>query len=120
VQFFTLTQNFKEDMKVVLSNQEFLSYVTAYLDEVLIKIEEKYWNVADSELSEGVLTVCIDDVARPFIINRNVPMQQLWMSSPISGGSHYELLENKWVDTQTKEEFESRLFLDLEKIKRKS
>lgn len=107
-------------MRIVFSDQEFLSRVTDYLEEILIKIEEKYWDFVDCELSEGVLTVHCDNVIRPFILNRNVPMKQLWMSSPISGGSHYELVESGWANTQTKEDFEHRLFLDIEQIKRKS
>lgn len=105
-------------MNKVFSDQQFLSFVTAYLEEVLEKIEKQYWDVADCELSEGVLTIHFDEVVRPFIINRNVPMRQLWMSSPASGGSHFDLYENKWLNTQTKEEFESALFLDLERTKR--
>lgn len=42
----------------------------------------------DVELEDGVLTVEMAD-GRIFLLNRHVPLRQLWLSSPVSGASHY-------------------------------
>ncbi len=43
---------------------------------------------ADVELEDGVLTVEMAD-GRIFLLNRHAPLRQLWLSSPVSGASHY-------------------------------
>ena len=55
----------------------------------------------DVEQEEGVVTVTLDD-GKQFIINRHLPMKQLWLSSPFSGASHYDYDEaaDVWRNTR--------------------
>lgn len=42
----------------------------------------------DIELAGGILTLVLAD-KRKFILNRHAPTRQIWLSSPVSGASHY-------------------------------
>jgi len=44
---------------------------------------------ADVDLRGGILTIALED-GRQYVINKHAPNRQIWMSSPVSGGSHYE------------------------------
>jgi frataxin len=41
----------------------------------------------EAELRGGILTVAV--AGKQFIINKHGPSQQIWVSSPISGGLHF-------------------------------
>ncbi len=43
---------------------------------------------ADVDLRGGVLTIEFDD-GRQYVINKHAPNRQIWLSSPLSGASHY-------------------------------
>lgn len=40
---------------------------------------------------------------RIYLFNAYKPLEQLWMSSPISGGRHFIYKEGQWVDTRNTE-----------------
>jgi len=44
---------------------------------------------ADVDLRGGILTIALED-GRQYVINKHAPNRQIWMSSPVSGASHYE------------------------------
>ncbi len=73
--------------------------------------------VLDVELADGILTVTLPN-GRQFLINRHKPSLQLWYSSPLSGGLHfdYDEAEKAWalhggrrLDTLLKAELEIML-----------
>ncbi|HUN51449.1 MAG TPA: iron donor protein CyaY [Candidatus Sulfotelmatobacter sp.] len=43
----------------------------------------------DVELHAGVLTVEVEGVG-VFVLNKHAPLRQMWLSSPVSGASHYD------------------------------
>lgn len=53
----------------------------------------------DTELTEGVLTLTLQDGGE-FLINKHAPSQQIWLSSPSSGATHYSYTESddEWQD----------------------
>ncbi|MBT3704119.1 MAG: iron donor protein CyaY [Alphaproteobacteria bacterium] len=55
----------------------------------------------DVDCDGSVLSVELDD-GRIFILNRHRPLKQLWLSSPISGASHYAWDEatQSWLGTR--------------------
>lgn len=93
----------------------FIQNVNQYLDGLLDRIESAYWQVVESELNSGVLTLHTENRGT-FIINRNVPRQELWLSSPISGGSHYTCVDGVWINTRTQASFEDVLFSELDHL----
>ncbi|KAI0851996.1 Frataxin [Daldinia vernicosa] len=66
-----------------------------YLDAVLTKFEElqdEYGEV-DVEYSSGVMTVKIPN-AGVYVINKQPPNKQIWLSSPISGPKRYDYVQS--------------------------
>lgn len=59
------------------------------LQHLFAQIEAELGDVADVDLRGGILTIVLDD-GRQYVINKHAPNRQIWMSSPISGASHYE------------------------------
>ncbi len=60
---------------------------------------DKFDESGDLELDyqEGAITITLDS-GKQFIVNRHAPTQQIWLSSPISGGLHfsYDEVEKSW------------------------
>ena len=77
----------------------------ALADECLDTILEKADELSDerddveAELSSGVLTLKIAG-AGTWVINKQVPNRQLWLSSPVSGPCRYEYVEGTWTHTR--------------------
>ncbi len=55
----------------------------------------------DVELQGGVLTI-ETDAGKTFVLNKHAPLKQLWLSSPVSGASHYafDAASGGWVATR--------------------
>ena len=71
--------------------------------------------VLEVELVSGMLTITLPS-GQQFVVNRHGPSQQIWLSSPLSGGLHFDYEENSkaWVlsdgrrlDTLLKAEIET-------------
>ncbi|KAK8762572.1 frataxin [Amblyomma americanum] len=52
---------------------------------------------ADLALSDGVLTVHLGRKYGTYVINKQTPNRQIWLSSPVSGPKRYDFIGNKWV-----------------------
>jgi frataxin len=74
----------------------------------------------ETELADGILTVTLPG-GKQFLVNRHKPTQQLWLSSPLSGGLHFdydetaklwELRDGRRLDTLLKAEMETLLAED--------
>ncbi|AET38835.1 ferroxidase Ecym_3347 [Eremothecium cymbalariae DBVPG len=72
----------------------------ALLDTLLDKIElvgDSHPEViTDAEFSQGVLTIVIPKIGT-YVINKQPPNKQIWLSSPISGPNRYDLYNGEWV-----------------------
>lgn len=89
------------------------------LDELSDKLEEvledRFDKGADVCLNNGVLTVVIDD-QNTYVINKQTPNRQLWLSSPISGPKRFDLIQGKWVDKGDKIELHSLINKELAQL----
>ena len=76
----------------------------ALADEALDTILEKADELADErddvevELSSGVLTLKTPEGT--WVLNKQVPNKQIWLSSPVSGPCRYEYDGEKWTHTR--------------------
>ena len=76
----------------------------ALADEALDTILEKADELSDArddvecELSSGVLTLKTPEGT--WVLNKQVPNRQLWLSSPVSGPCRYEYVDQKWTHTR--------------------
>jgi frataxin len=66
------------------------------------------------ELRGGILTLELDD-GRQFVLNKHAPTRQIWLSSPVSGASHYAWEPGAacWRSTRGPDTLEGRLAADL-------
>ena len=53
----------------------------------------------DVEYASGVLTVTLAN-KKQYVINKHVPMRQIWLSSPVSGAAHFEPVNGSWKSTR--------------------
>ncbi|CDR35735.1 RHTO0S01e05974g1_1 [Rhodotorula toruloides] len=63
-----------------------MDHLTEYLEE---KLDELDVDGSDVEYSSGVLTVKLGDRGT-YVINKQPPNKQIWLSSPISGPKRYD------------------------------
>ena len=62
----------------------------------------------------GILGIELENGAQ-YVINMNAPNCEIWMSSPLSGASHYYLDDDQktWVDTRSGDKFYELLAQEL-------
>lgn len=87
-----------ENLIDAISPQEYKNISNEYMDGLADALEdysESYPQI-DCELTQGVLTLQISDVGT-YVINKQPPNQQIWLSSPISGPKRYDLIGGKWI-----------------------
>lgn len=78
-----------------------------YLQELCDKFE----NTWDIDYTEG--TLLIEHPKGQFLLNYHGTMDQIWLSSPITGAHHFSHNENRWQCTRTQKELEAVLRQDL-------
>ena len=76
-----------------------------YCDETLDSISEYFEEVAamdetaqefDVNLSSGVLTIHLSKAIGTYVINKQAPNKQIWLSSPVSGPKRYDFTNGTW------------------------
>ena len=62
-------------------------------------------DVSDVSLSAGVLNVYLGPEQGTYVINKQTPNKQIWLSSPISGPARFDFSEQeqKWIYSHTGE-----------------
>ncbi|OBA19932.1 Frataxin [Metschnikowia bicuspidata var. bicuspidata NRRL YB-4993] len=50
----------------------------------------------DVELTQGVMTLTVAE-GKTYVINRQPPNKQIWLSSPYSGPKRYDLIGGRWI-----------------------
>ncbi|ODQ66036.1 Frataxin, partial [Nadsonia fulvescens var. elongata DSM 6958] len=80
------------------------------LENMLDSFEElsEIFPEIDPELSQGVFTLELPPNGI-YVINKQPPNKQIWMSSPISGPMRYDLVGNKWVSLRDGSSLEDTL-----------
>ncbi|GAB6019894.1 hypothetical protein CHUAL_001429 [Chamberlinius hualienensis] len=52
---------------------------------------------ADVTFGNGVLTVNLGSQNGTYVINKQTPNKQIWLSSPFSGPKRYDCVNNQWI-----------------------
>lgn len=55
--------------------------------------------VDSAEIKDNVVSVNIPEKGT-FVINRQPPKKEIWLSSPVSGPYHFRYKDKKWIDNQ--------------------
>lgn len=81
-----------------ISPSEYNRVANDYLETLSEDIEElaETFPQLDSELAQGVMTLTVAE-GKTYVINKQPPNKQIWLSSPISGPKRYDLIGGKWV-----------------------
>ncbi|SCV05371.1 LANO_0H06018g1_1 [Lachancea nothofagi CBS 11611] len=57
----------------------------------------------DVELNQGVMTVAVPAFGT-YVLNKQPPNKQIWLSSPISGPNRFDLVQERWVSLRDGQE----------------
>lgn len=81
-----------------VSVSEYNNISDEYLETLSDSLEDLTEKVAlvEYELTEGVLKIYIPENGH-YVINKQKPNKQIWLSSPISGPKRYDLINGKWI-----------------------
>nr|QFP40045.1 frataxin [Halisarca dujardinii]QSX72233.1 frataxin [Halisarca dujardinii] len=75
-------------------------------DETLEELSDFFENLGDTglcpsdydvEFGSGVLTVTVGHGKGTYVINKQAPNKQIWLSSPISGPKRYDVVDGRWA-----------------------
>lgn len=98
---------------MALSENEFEQMAEALLGRLAEAVEGAEADGVDVELQGPVLTVEIEDQGGrkggTFVVSKHAPTRQIWLSSPISGASHYAFDGRSWLSTRDGAELLARL-----------
>ena len=83
-----------------VAGDDYVALAEEALDNILEKADElsDERDDVECELSSGVLTLKTPEGT--WVINKQVPNRQLWLSSPVSGPCRYEHVEGTWTHTR--------------------
>ena len=71
-----------------MSDAAFETLAENEIKAIAERLEELIGDVVDVDYEQDVLTLEFDDGAQ-YVINRQTPARQIWLSSPFSGAWHY-------------------------------
>ena len=99
-----------------VSGEKFDVVADNTLNYLLDRIDEDLGDMMEVDLNGGILSIELEDGSE-YIVSKNAPNNEIWLSSPISGASHFCLDENQenWVNTRTGEKLLDSLAYDLTK-----
>lgn len=85
-----------------LTDSEFESLSAEFLEQMFDVLEPQLSAVADVDLAENVLTIEFES-GRQFLLNKHLPNRQIWLSSPFTGGWHFNWTGYDWVASKNNE-----------------
>jgi len=85
---------------VTVSVSEFETRADEILEYLMETLESALGDQLDVDLEQGILSIELDSGAQ-YVINKHAPNRQIWLSSPVSGASHFEYsADSGWVGTR--------------------
>ncbi|CAN4103410.1 unnamed protein product [Withania somnifera] len=109
------------DYRSLLQEDEYHRLANATIHDLLDKLEEYGDSVDvdgfDVDYGNEVLTLKLGSLGT-YVINKQTPNRQIWMSSPVSGPSRFDWDQNSqgWIYRRNKENLQSVLEDELEKL----
>lgn len=68
-----------------------------FIEKIASNIEEQDKNyIFEIEYSNEVLSIAIEN--KIFIINKQRPLKEIWLASPISGPHHFKFINERWIN----------------------
>lgn len=98
-----------------MTDIEFFLHFEKLTNSIIDDIESQDTDfIFDVEFDQNVLTIKRNNEV--FVINRQVALHEIWLSSPISGPHHFFYKNNNWI-TKDENDIFSILSLELNPIK---
>lgn len=82
-----------------LDEKSFATLAEAKLERISDVVDEHLGDEIDAEIQSGILTLTLE-AGGQYVINKHAPNRQIWMSSPVSGASHFDHVGEAWVSTR--------------------
>ncbi|XP_060663860.1 frataxin homolog, mitochondrial [Drosophila nasuta] len=96
---------------------ETLDALSDYFDELTENASDLIGT--DVAYGDGVLTVNLGQTHGTYVINRQTPNKQIWLSSPTSGPKRFDYVAGKWIYKHSGESLHQLLQLEIGKIIKK-
>lgn len=85
---------------MTIDESTFQTLADETLARMMDTLEETLGDQLDVDLQDGILTIELDSGGQ-YVINKHAPNRQIWMSSPVSGASHFDSNgDGGWVRTR--------------------
>ncbi|CAF0734866.1 unnamed protein product [Brachionus calyciflorus] len=114
----TNNNNISSDIKLhyeKISN-ETLESLTERLDELSDDLGDLISDEYDVSFSNGVLNLKLGEENGTYVINKQTPNLQIWLSSPVSGPKRFDFIDNTWIYKRTGESLHELLAKELTEI----
>lgn len=87
-----------EDLIDKISATKYCHVADSYLETLSDSLEElgEKFPQIDVELTQGVMSLTVAP-GKTYVINKQPPNKQIWLSSPISGPKRFDLIGGKWI-----------------------
>ncbi|HER26212.1 MAG TPA: iron donor protein CyaY [Rhodospirillales bacterium] len=102
---------------MTLDKNKFDGLANETLAHLLDVIDEKLGDVMEVDMENEMLTIDLENGGQ-YIINKHAPNRQIWLSSPLSGASHYDFDETgeSWIDSRSGENLMPKLAAELARL----
>ncbi|GFS00504.1 frataxin, mitochondrial [Elysia marginata] len=96
-----------------------------YAEETLDSLTEFFEDLPETEqccddydcaYGSGVLTIHLGSLDGTFVINKQTPNKQIWLSSPLSGPKRYDYLDGQWIYLRDGSSLHKQLELEMTEI----
>lgn len=77
----------------------FAALADATLETLCDTVDDVLGDEIDADLQGGILTLALEGGGQ-YILNKHAPNREIWMSSPVSGATHFAHVDGKWVSTR--------------------
>lgn len=97
-----------------VDEEAFVNLAEKTLQDLMEQIDDALGDQMDVDLDGGILTIELPSGAQ-YIINKQTPNREIWMSSPVSGAKHFVFAKEAqcWVDTRGGDPFYDLLAREL-------
>lgn len=84
-----------------IDSQSFETLAENTLDDLMEQIDESLGDRMEVDLDGGILTIELENGGQ-YVINKQAPNKEIWVSSPISGAKHFTYNDGlkAWTDTR--------------------
>lgn len=96
-------------MKYEIAAEETLESLAERFDSLADSLTDEQGKEFDCTYSSGVLNVKLGGELGTYVLNKQTPNLQIWLSSPVSGPKRFDFVDNSWVYKRTGESLHSIL-----------